>query len=290
MGVRVLTINVWSRSGPWEQRYALLRRQIEALDPDLIGMQEVLSDGHRDLASEIVDGLGYATVFGAAKTLAEGIEFGNAILARPPLTPFRDPLEGGADKTEPAPGEVPSSVAVTIPLPNAGVRDQRCLVGVRVETHHGVLPFWCTHLAFRPHHGFVREAQVVSIARAIRRHRHDGDLAPVLVGDFNARPDATEMRFLRGLHSLEGESCFFIDAFEEVGRGPGYTRDPARNPFGALHHDRSRRIDHIFVGSPDARGRGRVTEAAVALDAVEDGVAGSDHFGVFADIAYGPPS
>ena len=40
-----MPINTWSRSGPWDVRYPLLRRQIEALAPDVIGMQEVLSDG-----------------------------------------------------------------------------------------------------------------------------------------------------------------------------------------------------------------------------------------------------
>jgi len=260
----VLTINTWSRSGPWDQRYPLLRRQIEAIGPDVIGMQEVLSDGSTNLAAEIVEGLGYEVAFGRAKKMGMGIAFGNAILSRHPFV-----------------GE-----PTVVPLPNADTRDQRCLVGVEIDTPAGRLPFWCTHLAFRPHHGFVREAQVVAIANAMESSRSGEGLAPILVGDLNARPEATEMRFLRGLHSLEGRSCYLIDAFGEAGTGDGFTRDPARNPFAARHHERARRIDYVFVGPPDAHGRGVVTQATVALDEVVDGVAGSDHFGVCATIRY----
>lgn len=263
MELTVLTINTWSRSGPWDRRYPLLRRQIEAIAPDVIGMQEVLSDGTTDLATEIVAGLGYEVVFGAAKQMGMGIGFGNAILSRHPFV------------AEPT----------VIALPNAGTRDRRCLLGATLDTPAGHLPFWCTHLAFRHHHGFVREAQVVAIAEALDT-RAAGQLSPVLVGDLNARPEATEMRFLRGLHSLSGRSCYLVDAFEEAGRGDGFTRDPARNPFAARHHERARRIDYIYVGAPDAHGRGTVTDAAVALDEVVDGVAGSDHFGVRATIRY----
>ena len=40
--LRVLTLNIWHREAPWEQRRDLIRRGIAALDPDIIGLQEVL--------------------------------------------------------------------------------------------------------------------------------------------------------------------------------------------------------------------------------------------------------
>src|SRR5213078_314418 len=39
--VRVLTLNLWNREGPWEQRRELLRAWFERLEPDLVGLQEV---------------------------------------------------------------------------------------------------------------------------------------------------------------------------------------------------------------------------------------------------------
>ena len=69
-----------------------------------------------------------------------------------------------------------------------------------------------------------------------------GVLPAVLVGDFNARPDATEIRFLCGLHALEGTSFYMGDCFDEVGEGPGYTYDPGHNPFAAFTHEAPRRM------------------------------------------------
>jgi len=39
--LRVMTLNIWNDEGPWEERSHLIRKQIEKLDPDLIGFQEV---------------------------------------------------------------------------------------------------------------------------------------------------------------------------------------------------------------------------------------------------------
>ena len=50
-----------------------------------------------------------------------------------------------------------------------------------------------------------------------RQHR---DMYPsVLVGDFNCEADATEIRFLKGLQSIDGRSAYFADAWERAGDG-----------------------------------------------------------------------
>ena len=41
-GLRVLTLNIWNRQGPWEQRLAVIRRGLAELEPDVVGLQEVL--------------------------------------------------------------------------------------------------------------------------------------------------------------------------------------------------------------------------------------------------------
>lgn len=262
--MKILTINIWNRSGPWDRRFALLRRGIEVLAPDVVGMQEVLSDGRHTLAHEIADGLGYEIAFGCAKPLSAGYEFGNAVLSRFPI-----------------------ERAETHALPAESTDEARCLLSTRLATPSGSLPFYCTHLAWKFHHGFVREAQVQAIAEIVGREapvRGDA-LPPVLVGDFNARAEATEIRFLTGLHALAGKSCYFADCFAEVGEGAGHTFDARRNPFAALTHEAPRRIDYVFVRGPDAHGRGKPISARVVLDEVVDEVAPSDHFGVLAEIA-----
>lgn len=255
--ISVLTINIWNRSGPWERRFALLREGIAALEPDVIGLQEVLSDGTHDLAQEILEGLGYEVTFAEAKGMGPGFAFGNAIASRHPIVRHE-----------------------SVSLPAAGTKQRRVLLLAQVETSLGTLPFACTHLAWRRDHGFVREAQVEAIADQLRAWP-GGDLPVVLVGDFNAPPEADEIRFLKGLTSMSGRSFFLHDAFELCGEGPGLTRDPARNPFAAMEQKVARRVDYVFVGPWGPRGRGRPVEARLALDEVEDGVAPSDHFGVF---------
>jgi endonuclease/exonuclease/phosphatase family metal-dependent hydrolase len=261
--LKALTINIWNRQGPWERRFELLREGIAALAPDVIGMQEVMSDGASDFAREIGGALGYDVEFGVAHALGGGISFGNAVLSRHPIAKH-----------------------AVFPLPGAGTSEERSLLLTEIATPHGPLPFATTHLAWRFHHGFVREAQVATIAEIFKNELplRDDALPAVLAGDFNARPEATEIRFLTGLHALGGKSLFLADCFGEAGEGPGYTFDERKNPFAALTHEAPRRIDYVFVRGPDARGRGKPLSARVVLDTLSDGVAPSDHFGVLAEI------
>lgn len=260
----VLTINIWNRQGPWDERFALLREAIDRLQPDVIGMQEVLSDGEHDLAQEIVEGLeGWNVVYGEAKALQGDYSFGNAALSRHPIV-----------KRE------------VVPLPSAETDERRSLLIADVDTPFGPLPFCVTHLAWRLNHGYVREQQVAALAAALKRAIpiEDDRLPLVLTGDFNAGPDATEIRFLKGLHALDGKSCFLADCFGEVGEGAGYTFDGRQNPYAAYTHEAPRRIDYVFTRGPDKHGRGKPLSARVVLDALVDGVAPSDHWGVFAEI------
>ena len=85
MTVSVLTLNLWHDSGPWPERATRIREEIAALEPDLIGFQEVLVGGETDLAREIVEPLGYAVAFGAASPWRDGLRFGNSVASRWPF-------------------------------------------------------------------------------------------------------------------------------------------------------------------------------------------------------------
>lgn len=263
--LKVVTINIWNRAGPWDRRLELLRAGIAALDPDVVGLQEVMSDGTRSLADDIAEGLGYVSAFGAAKAMGGGIDFGNAVLSRWPIV---------SHETEAIP--VPEQV------------EDRSLLLAEIDAPFGRLPFVVTHLSWKFHDGWIREQQVLALARAVgRRFPTRGPHLPlVLVGDFNTRPEATEIRFLTGLHALEGESFYVADCFELAGEGPGITFDARNNPYAAPTHEPPRRIDYVFVRGPDARGRGTPLAARVVLDELVDGVAPSDHYGVYAEIGF----
>lgn len=270
--VRVLTLNCWNVSPPFEERLPLLRAGIARLQPDIIGLQEVIRrDDGFDMAAMILDGLGYSYVFGGASAWAEdgspipaahlGMGFGNAVASRHEILGWE-----------------------AVQLPDCGSGEYRGAVVAEIGVPHGPLLFTTTHLNWKFHHGFVREQQVLALAATIDEWRRDIYLPPVLVGDFNADPDAAEIRFLCGLQSLEGRSCYFEDAWRVAGDGgAGYSWDNL-NPFAALVSEPNRRLDYVFVGLPHENGRGRIVDCRLALRDARNGIYPTDHFGVLAEI------
>ena len=61
MTLSVLTLNLWNDSGPWPERAKLIREWLDRLDPDLVGLQEVLRGGAIDQCAELFEGRGYYT-------------------------------------------------------------------------------------------------------------------------------------------------------------------------------------------------------------------------------------
>jgi endonuclease/exonuclease/phosphatase family metal-dependent hydrolase len=221
----------------------------------------VISYEGRSQADDICEGLGYRAVFGTAHDLGGNVLFGNAALSRFPIRDSR-----------------------VFRLPNGGTDEKRSLLLAEVDSPEGTIPFFVTHLNWKFHEGVVREAQVQVIAEHVKAEAPLTRLPPVLVGDFNAQPDSTEIRFLKGLQSLGGKSTYFADCFGQVGALPGYTFDATRNPFAATTHEHPRRIDYIFVRGPDQEARGKPLAARVVLEEVEGGLCATDHYGVYAEI------
>jgi len=277
--LRVATINVWNKGGPWLSRLPLIRRELERLGPEIVGLQELLrfcpenaADAplttHNDQLTEIADGLGYQLAYGIASDYGNGLKFGNGLLSRHPI-----------------------SVERTFQLPGGDSGETRALLYASCETPHGSLPVFVTHLNWKLHHGAVRQRQVAFIAERIAELAPVGGshLPPVLMGDFNAEPDSDEIRYLKGLCSLEGKTVYFADAWTYAGEGPGYTFDRTNNQYAAKAHEPPRRIDYIFVRGPDRQFRGEPLRAELAFNAPELGgpepIWPSDHFGLVADLA-----
>lgn len=262
---RAATLNIWSRFGPWEARLPVIREGLRRWSPDVIGLQEVLRFDGFDQAALVSDGLGYHTAWGMASE-NHGYPTGNAILSRWPVT-----------RTE------------TVPLPDAGSGENRSLVFAELASPYGPVPFFVTHLNWRFEHGHVRVLQVRAIASAIARIApHGTTFPPVLVGDFNAEPDADEIRYLRGLTGLGGEYVHFADAFGVAGDGTSGVTFSKQNPFAEPLREPERRIDYIFVrGGPDDAQRGEPRDAQLCFHEPVDGIFPSDHFGVIATITAG---
>jgi endonuclease/exonuclease/phosphatase family metal-dependent hydrolase len=274
--LRIATLNIWNKSGPWPERLALIRAQLAELAPDLLGLQEVLRlvrDGRPvltpagDQATEIAEGLGFEIAYAAAADYGSGLHFGNALLSRHPIREAR-----------------------TFPLPDEGSGEHRSLLYARVETPFGELPVFVTHLNWKLHQGHVRLAQVRFIVERIFELApvDERALPPVLMGDLNADPEADEIRYLRGSATIAGRSVYFADAWTYgADGGPGYTFD-RKNRFAALAHEPPRRIDYIFVRGPDRKFRGEPLVTRLAFATPQGELWPSDHFGVVTEIAASP--
>jgi endonuclease/exonuclease/phosphatase family metal-dependent hydrolase len=279
--LRVATINVWNKSGPWLSRLSLIRKELERLSPEVVGLQEVLRfrpDGagdaplttSNDQATEIADGLGFHLAYSVASDYGNGLKFGNAVFSRHPIVEEQ-----------------------SFQLPGLESGESRSLLYALCDTPHGRLPVFVTHLNWKFHHGAVRQRQVAFIAERIAELAPiDGPLLPpVLLGDFNAAPDSDEIRYLTGLCAQAGKTVYFADAWLFAGEGPGYTYDRA-NDYAVKAREPSRRIDYIFVRGPDRQFRGEPMHAEVAfneaLRTAAEPVWPSDHFGVVADLAITP--
>lgn len=257
--IRVATLNIWNRMGPWDERLVAIRKEIERLQPDVIGLQEVLvlPDHGFDQAQAIAAGFGYHVAFGRSPD-AQPYTMGNAVLSRWPI-----------------------ARTITFGLP--GTDEHRCLVFAEIDSPASKIPFFATHLNWKFDESSVRQLQVQCIARFVDAVAPQDGFPGIVVGDFNAEPDSDEIRFMRGLGSLGGRSVHFHDAFGHVGKGPGMTFS-LKNPFAALLREPDRRIDYVWVRGGDERFRGEPLVARVAFDKPEGEAYPSDHFGVYAEL------
>jgi endonuclease/exonuclease/phosphatase family metal-dependent hydrolase len=260
--LRVGTLNVLGPANPdWSRRLPVLAGALRALDADVLALQEVpATDADR---LEQLTGPGYSFA-PHGSTSADGI---GAVLAT--RLPVRSVAEVDLHLT-PRTLDFPwcAAVLVTIETP----------VGVVLVAHHK--PSW--------QFGFERERelQAVAAARAIDRAA-DGADHVVVLGDFDAGPEAQSLRFWCGRTSLDGMSVAYQDAWETCHPTEAGFTFSAENPLvrdGEVATALSRRIDHVLVRSGVHGPSLQVARCERVLDRAVDGVWASDHFGVVADL------
>lgn len=282
--LRVVTLNLWGTEPPLPARLALAVRQLAALAPDVVCLQEVRPlDGRagRTTAEVVADGLGMAAHYAVAIAWPDG-------------------ALGGLPAGQEGLAVIARSIRETrvLALPEARPAEARILLSASVDTAGGPIWIHTTHLHYRLDDGLARERQVLAIDEAIRGLGRDKDSAPqILCGDFNAIAESDEIRFLRGLTTLGGRRTHFQDAWLRLHREPGPGDGPAQGitwssenrfsrPLRSL--DLDRRIDYVFVTTRKRDGRGTVHDCRVVLTeregAGEVAICASDHHGVCADV------
>jgi endonuclease/exonuclease/phosphatase family metal-dependent hydrolase len=161
----VATLNILNLADRWEERLPLLLADMAALQPDLIGLQEVVYP----LQQDRLLGAAGAGRYEAVRGWAGRPEYGNSLLVKAPLEAADfERLELGF---------------------------QRAAHRVRVGLPGGTrLVFAVTHLHHVPADDRTRDEQAVRLVEWLAgAPPHD---AMVLVGDFNATPDSEAVRRL----------------------------------------------------------------------------------------------
>lgn len=259
----ILTLNIWNNEGQWEKRLPLIREWIQLLDPDLVGFQEVLSGSMFDQANVLFAGTDYHLDYASNMKYwnDSGLDIGNLIASRWPI--------------------VDREVTV---LPQLDKTGGQVLLSVDIDSPFGIISFHTTHLRARPHRGHIREQQVQIIGETVFRRRSRDGFPPILCGDFNAVPESSEIRYLKGLHTLNGQSICLYDAWEVAGNGtPGYTFSKENTYL--KNRSTSARLDYIFVGEASANGQGCIENCYRVCDLPRSGEFPSDHFGVFVELS-----
>ncbi|KQH78886.1 hypothetical protein AO501_16695 [Mycobacterium gordonae] len=247
----VLTLNIWG-DHLWEERKHALVDWLTEIRPDVVALQEVTRSPQLCEATWLAEQTGMDAVYAAAYVRSGPSDFGNAVLSRWPIVGSR---------------------SLQLTLAGANIEPRGALT-VDLRVRNRLVSVTSTHLSYRFDEGRVREAQVHQLTDFVGTG--SGDFPPIVCGDFNARPESTEVRLVGGL---------LFDAFEVARPGElGFTWNNI-NPYTARDPTPDQRIDYIFVGPRTADGAGKVLAAAVVCDAPRRGAWPSDHFGVVAQFA-----
>jgi endonuclease/exonuclease/phosphatase family metal-dependent hydrolase len=244
--ITVVTLNLWHDKADWPKREAMIVRELRALQPDVIALQEVLQ--HEALANQaktLADALGYHYVFVSVDAPDKPRRYGNAILTRHRI--------------------VADDWKALLPLD-----DYRAVAHARIQLGARQLEVYATHLNFTADGGAIRRQQISDLLAFERATSKGG---PTLVlGDFNAPANAPEFAAL-ATRMRDAYDTLHPDAAQDAIEHT--TLNPLFNP--------PLRIDHVMFES-DAFDVVDVKRLFVQQDAA--GTWASDHFGVWARLRW----
>jgi endonuclease/exonuclease/phosphatase family metal-dependent hydrolase len=281
--IRVATINLWEHEPTIPERYDTLIAWLTALQPDILGVQEIIPWHTHGHLNQITRDTGLTTLHPPAA------HSDVAILTSDRITVTRtEPI-----RLSDTPEHLVSAATIDYLTPNQ-----------RPQT------FITTHLAWGPHHENTRWKDLRHLDQwATSKTGHIADHHTprvILTGDFNAQPAQQSQRWLRGEDIAPNHtSTMWIDTWTTAphqhptstpgnpGNPDGPTSTP-NNPWAirtgqdhnflnpaALPH---RRIDYIYI-----RGYSYATAAAPHTAGIwGDHPAISDHYGIWADLTDPP--
>ena len=247
----ILTLNIWHDQEDWPARRTLIVEQLNERAPDVICLQEVLQKpGLPNQARTLADSLGYHYYFASVDGPESKKRYGNAILSRHPI------VERGWKALRPE-------------------DDYRTVAHVRIQRNGHPIDIYNTHLHYGGEDGgtSVRRMQIRDLLAFVDSTHADG--VTILAGDFNAPPDAPELRPIK-------ES--FVDAYAAHQAQQADSATTLNPQFGHT----PRRIDYVFF---ERSPRLQLQDTDIIFHkATQDSVWASDHFGVLSRFSLDSPS
>src|SRR5262249_47575010 len=135
--IRVITLNVWNDAGDVERRMSVLLPQLLALQPHVVGLQEVRMSPRIRQAEWIARELGGDFRFACADADSARGPIGNAVISRIPIA---------------------SDAVLRLPGPP---HDPRIALRTELETPAGRMVFVTTHMTWELDAAPARQAQIV---------------------------------------------------------------------------------------------------------------------------------
>jgi endonuclease/exonuclease/phosphatase family metal-dependent hydrolase len=248
-GVSMVTFNLHHDREDWPQRRKVILRELQALQPDAIALQEVIQKPHvRNQAAWLARKLGYEYEFVSTDPPGRLKRYGNALLTRRPV------LARGQHLLSP-------------------LTDYRTVAHLRIDVDGQAVNIYATHLNERSDESGsrIRGEQVGDLLKFIADT--SGDAPVVIAGDFNALVDAGDLSALRQRY---GDSFGSVHVNNELAQISTLNRH---------YYDAPSRIDHIFFQQDKLLAR----EARLLFDQpYAEGRWASDHYGVWTRLQFAP--
>jgi endonuclease/exonuclease/phosphatase family metal-dependent hydrolase len=265
--MRVVSWNLWWRFGDhWRERQDGILATLEALQPDVAGLQEVW--------------VGEGT--SQAELLGEQLAMYHAV-ATPSLPPPPSPPEA------PDQQGIKVGVAVLSRWPIRAVRwhrlpathrDPPVALLVTVDHPAGPLHVATSCVEWEPEFADDHVAQARALANLLADPALDGPLPVLLAADLNAAPETPPARALLD----DG----LVDTWVAGHGDPGAATLSSANPFAprAARQQIDRRIDYVLA-RPGTAGQAVPVQRAFVAGGPDDRLPPSDHQAVVTDLAAG---
>ena len=246
-GMSMVTFNLHHDREDWPARRKVILRELAALQPDAIALQEVIQKPHvRNQAQWLARRLGYDYQFVSTDPPGRLKRYGNALLTRRPV--------------------LVREAHLLAPL-----TDYRTVAHLRIDVDGRPVNLYATHLNERSDASGsrIRGEQVADLLKFIAGT--SGDAPVVIAGDFNALVDAGDLSALRQRY---GDSYGSVHVNNPLGQASTLNRH---------YYDAPSRIDHIFFQQDKLLAR----EAKLLFDQpYAEGRWASDHYGVWTRLQF----